>query len=86
MIIVQSKNMKREIIDYFKISESKIQIIYNPIDFDEIDNLKHKKIEEDFDSKKINLLEYKDNPYSYMYNSDILILTSNRETFPNVVL
>lgn len=34
----------------------------------------------------INLLGFSDNPYKYMKNSDILLITSDREALPNVLL
>ena len=49
-----------------------------------------KKIEEYISNKsmnnKVSLFGYADNPYKYMKNSSVLLLTSHRESYPNVVL
>ncbi|MDR0307890.1 MAG: glycosyltransferase [Chitinispirillales bacterium] len=37
-------------------------------------------------SKKVSFLGFKDNPYTYMANADLLVLSSRYEGFPNVAL
>lgn len=36
--------------------------------------------------KNVNLVGFTDNPYKYMFNSDVLLITSDVEALPNVVL
>ncbi|NMA48151.1 MAG: glycosyltransferase [Tissierellia bacterium] len=142
IIVVQSKFMKDQVLTLFKVPESKIIVLNNPIELNKINSL---AIEKDlgrlWDWNKINIIAvgriekvknyqdmvdiiaelpkifhlnifgdgterdelentvnyrrlknrvtfhgYVENPYKYMSNSFVLLLTSTRESFPNVVL
>ena len=140
-IIAQAKYMKKDLVKNYKIQDSKITVINNPIDFGKIEKLANISSEDLFDKNKINLLAvgrlshqkgfdtlieilkeldnkyclsilglgpdeeklksmikelnleskvkllgFKDNPYIYMKQADIFVLSSRFEGFPNVVL
>ncbi|WP_430611584.1 glycosyltransferase [Enterococcus sp. DIV0876] len=143
LVIVQTEFMKTDVINMFRLKESQVVVISNPIDFEQIDYLKNqpldneilwdeskehiiavgrledvkdyprmiqmmKKIPDNFvldifgigkENKnlktliyeinvedKVFLHGYNRNVYKYMTNSEFLIITSKRESFPNVVI
>jgi glycosyltransferase involved in cell wall biosynthesis len=142
LIIAQCKEMKKDIIDIFKIEDNKINYIYNPLDVERIKelandknpydvnklnllsvgrlskqkgfdillnafkivvqkvpnahltilgegNLKQELLEQSKElgiDKNISLVGFKDNPYPYFYHSDMYVLSSRWEGFPNSLL
>lgn len=50
-IKVNSEENKYELVKYLKVSENKIEVIYNPIDIEKIKKLKHEDIGEDLEKK-----------------------------------
>lgn len=71
-----------EIFQYLDQEKYMLNIVGNGKNYKKIKN----KIKELNLEKNIKLLGFNDNPYKYMSNSDILLITSDREALPNVVL
>lgn len=141
-VIAQSNFMKRDLLESYNISKSKVHVVSNPLDINNI-NLKIKNIsrcqllspkkinilaignlrkQKGFDillealphlndriqlyilgegpernnleaiidrlgmKKKVTLLGFQDNPYKFMKQSDMVVLSSLYEGFPNVIL
>ncbi len=143
-IITIVKEEKENLIKNYNIKKEKIEVIYNPIDIEKINNLKKEDLWEDkelfennkftfiniwrlsypknqellikvfkkfnekydntqliilwdwelrsdlekkiWDNKNIHLLWKKQNPYKYLYNSDVFLFTSRYEWMPWVLL
>lgn len=71
-----------EIFQYLDQEKYMLNIVGNGKNYQKIkDKIKELNLE-----KNIKLLGFSDNPYKYMKSSDILLITSDREALPNVVL
>lgn len=77
LVIAQTPEMKKEIIEYYNIEKSKIKVVINPLDTDTIDE-KIKNIINPFDLKYINIVAA--GRITYQKGFDILI-----KSFKNVV-
>ena len=139
-IIAQSFFMKEDLIKNYKISDSKIKVINNPVDIEKIQKLSNielnyysndkvnllavgrlnkvkrfdvlidvmntldnkffltiigsgeeknaliEKIKKFKLESRVKVLDFQSNPYNYMKKADLLLLASEYEGFPNVVL
>lgn len=54
LIVSVSETTKRDLVSKFSVKQDKCIVIYNPLDFDEIDKLAKEVIEEDLDNKVSN--------------------------------
>lgn len=142
VVIVQSEFMKKQVVEYFKVSDKKIRVLKNPLEHEKIRKLEDEPITDPFwDNRKINLLAvgriekvknyeemidifsilpenfhlnilgeghektnvqlyidkmgmndkvslygFIENPYKFMKKSFGILLTSTRESLPNVIL
>jgi glycosyltransferase involved in cell wall biosynthesis len=83
--LVEQKNFEL-IIQIFKIlekSDSNIRLII--VGDGELKNSLIDKVGDQL-LNKVDFVKFTDNPYSYMYNSDVFVLTSKFEGFPNIIL